>query len=656
MFFSKLRLSAKIGLGFGALVVLTGLLGFIAWQGMDDVVTSNLDSQAGTRALDDLRQVDQANTRFLADGFKEQAGGDTAADMWNKEYGELGESLTALSKASTLDAEQRATVEASVEAAGAYKAAFTKETTAQTNKDTAQAAWTDAAWKLTESMTQLAEQTISPGVKSSLASGDAAQIRRWSSVSRAYDDLLQSFLLLRIRAIYYVLTEDEGRYGEYEKQLASTKGDFDRFAQQMKSEGGQLSAVSQATLKHVAEYEAAVDNFRSASMAMKQSADEVAVASSQVSEQIGALQQSLAADAAATTARTRVMTFGFGIAAVLLGIAIAWGIARSITGPVNRVIGGLKLGSSHVTAASGQVSSASGQMAEGASEQASSLEEVSSTLEEMSSIVSQNADNARQANSMAAETAEAAGLGAQTVDRMADAIRAIKTSSDETARIIKTIDEIAFQTNLLALNAAVEAARAGDAGKGFAVVADEVRALAQRSAAAAKTTAELIEQSQGNAESGVQVSVEVAEMIRAIVERADKVRQLAAEVAAASSEQAQGIEQVTVAVAQMNRVTQSNAANAEESASASEELSAQAAQLDDMVDQLVRMVQGAGVGAEQHSEAAVHAAGGSATHRHRTFSGVDEVAFGTAAPAAARPVAVRPDEVIPLDDSDFRDF
>lgn len=656
MFFSKLRLSAKIALGFGALVVLTALLGFIAWQGMADVVAHNLDSQAGTRALDELRQVDQANTRFLADGFKEQNGGGTAVDAWNKEYAELDKALTALGEASTLDAEQKATMEAATAAAVAYKEAFTKETKAQTNKDAAQKAWTDSAWKLTDQMTQLSEQTIAPGLKRALASGDAAETRRWSSISRAYDDLFQSFLILRIRAIYYVLTEDEGRYGEYEKQLATTKGDFDRFSQQMKSQGGQLATVSQTAIRHLGEYEDAVDNFRTASLAMKQAADEVRVASNDVSKDIGALQQSLAADAAATTAQTRVMTFGFGVAAVLLGIMIAWGIARSITGPVNRVISGLKLGSAHVTAAAGQVSSSSGQMAEGASEQASSLEEVSSTLEEMSSIVSQNADNARQANSMAAETAEAADRGALTVDRMADAIRAIKTSSDETARIIKTIDEIAFQTNLLALNAAVEAARAGDAGKGFAVVADEVRALAQRSAAAAKTTAELIEQSQGNAESGVQVSVEVAEMIRAIVERAEKVRQLAAEVAAASSEQAQGIEQVTVAVAQMNRVTQSNAANAEESASASEELSAQAMQLDDMVDQLVRVVQGAAAVAEQHGETAAAAAGGAAPHRRRTFSAVDEVAFGTAAPAAARPTAVKPDEVIPLDDSDFGDF
>ena len=178
--------------------------------------------------------------------------------------------------------------------------------------------------------------------------------------------------------------------------------------------------------------------------------------------------------------------------------------------------------------------------------------------------------------------------------RMAVAIDQIKSSSDQTAKILKTIDEIAFQTNLLALNAAVEAARAGDAGKGFAVVAEEVRNLAMRSAEAAKNTATLIEESQKNADNGVTVSAEVAEILSQIVIGSQKVTQLSAEVSAGSNEQAQGIEQVNVAVAQMDKVTQSNAANAEESASASEELSAQARELNDMVNTLVQIVGGSG--------------------------------------------------------------
>jgi methyl-accepting chemotaxis protein len=236
-----------------------------------------------------------------------------------------------------------------------------------------------------------------------------------------------------------------------------------------------------------------------------------------------------------------------------------------------------------VMSASGQIAGGAQNLAEGANMQASSLEEVSASLEEMSSMTKQNADNSNQAKILASEARAAANDGDASMKRMANAINEIKVSADNTAKIIKTIDDIAFQTNLLALNAAVEAARAGEAGKGFAVVAEEVRNLAMRSAEAAKNTADMIEASVKNADGGVKITEEVAKSLGQIVNRTQKVGDLIAEIAAASNEQAQGIEQVNTAVASMNQVTQSNAANSEESASASEELSSQAAELANMV-------------------------------------------------------------------------
>ena len=175
---------------------------------------------------------------------------------------------------------------------------------------------------------------------------------------------------------------------------------------------------------------------------------------------------------------------------------------------------------------------------------------------------------------------------------MASAMDAIKLSSDNIAKIIKTIDEIAFQTNILALNAAVEAARAGEAGAGFAVVAEEVRALAQRSAQAAHETAEKIEDSIGKSQQGIVFSAKVSASLEEILGKARQVDDLIAEIATSSREQSQGIGQISTAVSQMDKVTQTNAAAAEESAAAAQELSAQATTLKSCVQGLLGLVNG----------------------------------------------------------------
>lgn len=281
-------------------------------------------------------------------------------------------------------------------------------------------------------------------------------------------------------------------------------------------------------------------------------------------------------------------------------LTLAYAFSRSLARPLSAMATALDDASQQVASAADQVSSSSQTLADGSSQQAASLEETSSSLEELTSMTRRNADSATAAKSLSAETRAAAEVGDRDMAVMRQAMDAIKTSSNDIAKIIKTIDEIAFQTNILALNAAVEAARAGDAGAGFAVVAEEVRALAQRSATAAKETAAKIEDSIAKSDHGANVSIKVADSLGVIVTKARKVDELVGEIATASQEQTQGIGQINAAVSQMDKVTQSNASNAEETAAAAEELTAQSISLKETVGSLRGLIGGQNSGPGSH--------------------------------------------------------
>jgi methyl-accepting chemotaxis protein len=316
-----------------------------------------------------------------------------------------------------------------------------------------------------------------------------------------------------------------------------------------------------------------------------------------------------------------VLISGISLAALIIGeILFLVMIQKTVVSRIQMVTRGLEQNAYHVSTSGGQISGSSQSVAQGASEQASSLQEIGSSLEEMSGMTQRNAQNAQSAKEFTAQTRKTAEAGAASAKQMGEAMQGIKTSSaqmreamhgikaasGDVSKIIKTIDEIAFQTNILALNAAVEAARAGEAGMGFAVVADEVRNLAQRSAKAARETTAMIETSIQRSEAVVHVTEKVTlsveevaaksrqleEKLAEILSKAQQVDEQVAQIASASAEQSEGISHVSAAVAQMDKVTQDNAANSQESAAAVEELNAQAAVLRDAVLELQKLVGG----------------------------------------------------------------
>ncbi|HAB19827.1 MAG TPA: methyl-accepting chemotaxis protein [Verrucomicrobiota bacterium] len=292
---------------------------------------------------------------------------------------------------------------------------------------------------------------------------------------------------------------------------------------------------------------------------------------------------------AEATSGIRLIGLVLGVALVVASL-LSWQVARSSNRVLRDLATNLDQGAVQTAAAARQVSASSQTLSSGSSEQAASVEETSASLEEMSSMIRSTAENAQKAKALAGEARTVAEAGSKTMVEMTQAMSAIDTSSAEVAKIVKNIDEIAFQTNILALNAAVEAARAGEAGAGFAVVADEVRSLAQRSAAAAKETADKIEAAIASSRHGSRSCTKVGESLAQIADKVSSTDSLVAEIATAAREQAQGIEQINIAIAQMDKVTQSNSASAEESASAAEELDAQAESLKDMVGQLRKLV------------------------------------------------------------------
>ncbi|WP_413737291.1 methyl-accepting chemotaxis protein [Sodalis sp. RH21] len=246
---------------------------------------------------------------------------------------------------------------------------------------------------------------------------------------------------------------------------------------------------------------------------------------------------------------------------------------------LRHTIGDIVSGSESISVASGQIAQGNTDLSQRTEEQAASLIQTSANMQQLTQTVHQNADNAKQASELAAVTSRTATQGGKVVAEMLTHMRDISQSSKKIVNIISVIEGIAFQTNLLALNAAVEAARAGTQGKGFAVVASEVRTLAQKSADAAKEIKTLIEGAVDKISAGSERADNASKAMTDVVRSVDKVTAIIREIANASNEQHLGIQEVGQAVAQMDQVTQQNAALVEQAAAAARALTEQGLEL-----------------------------------------------------------------------------
>jgi len=668
MGWKNLTIGKKIILGYSVILLLLLALGVINYLGVgaivhnaDEVISGNsLNALITQKEVDHLNWAGQVNalltdstvTELQAETDDHQCGlGKWLYSEQRKEAEKLVPSLAPLLK--QIEEPHRVLHESALAIAKVFRAADTTLPILIVEIEAAHLAWAgrirdgifqgDATLENVQTdptKCQLGKWLTSEEAKKAYASSDDAFKKTWDSIPETHNAMHQS--ALRIKEALAAGNREEANSIFQQETAPMLQGTVAKLQAMRKEAEHQLEGMEEARGIYARRTMPALTEVRAL---LGQIRDETK-------------KNIMTEDAMLTAAKaTRGMVSVLAGLTLVLGIVIALFTARGLIGLLSGTVRQLSQNSTEVNAASLQIAEASQHLAEGASEQAATLEETSSSLEEMATLIRQNADNTRQADNLMQETRAAISDADQSMGKLTLSMGEISAASAETQKIVKTIDEIAFQTNLLALNAAVEAARAGEAGAGFAVVAAEVRNLAMRAAESAKTTSELIDSTVSKVRTGEHLLKETSDSFSNAAHASDKVSSLITEIATASGEQSQGIEQINKAVNEIDKVTQANAGAAEQAASAAEQLSAQATEMNGVVMDMQRMVQG-----DQGSASTVELP---PTTRPRAIAGKTaptpkQIKRLPAHTPRKNPQAqgkpLLPEEMIPLDDEDFRDI